>query len=175
MTTLAAVDLRIVLVEPRRMRDRAHDLLAEEDDLARALDVLRPAATYEFAQPGISFYGTGGVALGATNRRDGTLGSFVLGLFVIFAYYVIMFTAQSLTKGFWIPAWLSMWTPNIFLGIAGVMLLIFRARSADQPIRISLPRWFPRRRRSDDPADAPVAKEWPKNDGWVIGKRTVSM
>ncbi len=28
---------RIVLVEPRRMRDRAADLLAEEDDLARAL------------------------------------------------------------------------------------------------------------------------------------------
>ena len=28
---------RVVLVEPRRMRDRADDLLAEEDDLAKAL------------------------------------------------------------------------------------------------------------------------------------------
>ena len=28
---------KVVLVEPRRMRDRANDLLAEEDDLARAL------------------------------------------------------------------------------------------------------------------------------------------
>jgi serine/threonine protein kinase/tetratricopeptide (TPR) repeat protein len=31
----------------------------------RAIDVLRPAATYEFAQPGISFFGAGGVAFGA--------------------------------------------------------------------------------------------------------------
>ena len=28
---------KVVLIEPRRMRDRAQDLLAEEDDLARAL------------------------------------------------------------------------------------------------------------------------------------------
>ena len=28
---------KVVLVEPRRMRDRADDLLAEEDDLARSL------------------------------------------------------------------------------------------------------------------------------------------
>ena len=35
------------------------------NDPARALEVLRPAATYEFAQPGTSFYGVGGVAFGA--------------------------------------------------------------------------------------------------------------
>lgn len=114
-----------------------------------------------------------GLALGASNRKDGKLAAFVLGIAVIFAYYVIMFTAQSLTKGFWIPAWLSMWTPNIFLGIAGVMLLIFRARSADQPIRISLPRWFPRRRRSDDPADAPVATATPAASTTSAGKSAV--
>jgi len=34
-------------------------------DPTRAIEVLRPAATYEFAQPGISFYGAGGVAFGA--------------------------------------------------------------------------------------------------------------
>jgi tetratricopeptide (TPR) repeat protein len=34
-------------------------------DPARAIEVLRPAATYEFAQPGISFFGAGGVAFGA--------------------------------------------------------------------------------------------------------------
>ncbi len=32
-----AAPLHIVLIEPRRMRDRARDLIAEEDDLARAL------------------------------------------------------------------------------------------------------------------------------------------
>ena len=85
-----------------------------------------------------------GLALGASNRKDGKLAAFVLGIAVIFAYYVLMFTAQSLTKGFWIPAWLSMWVPNIVLGVAGVVLLISRARSADQPIRIPLPAWLSR-------------------------------
>ena len=35
------------------------------NDPSRAIELLRPAATYEFAQPGISFYGAGGVAFGA--------------------------------------------------------------------------------------------------------------
>jgi serine/threonine protein kinase/tetratricopeptide (TPR) repeat protein len=34
-------------------------------DPSHAIELLRPAATYEFAQPGISFYGAGGVAFGA--------------------------------------------------------------------------------------------------------------
>ena len=37
LTDVLPEGARIVLVEPRRMRDRAADLLAEEDDLARAL------------------------------------------------------------------------------------------------------------------------------------------
>ena len=87
-----------------------------------------------------------GVALGTSNRKDGKLAAFVLGIGVIFAYYVIMFMAQSLTKGFWIPAWLAMWIPDLVLGAAGVCLLVRRARSADQPIRIPLPAWLRRRR-----------------------------
>ena len=81
-----------------------------------------------------------GLALGASSRKDGKLASFVLGIGVIFVYYVVMFMAQAMTKGYIIPAWLSMWLPDIVLGIAGVALLVSRARSADQPIRISLPR-----------------------------------
>ena len=95
-----------------------------------------------------------GLALGASNRKDGKLAAFVLGIAVIFAYYVIMFTAEALTKGFWIPAWLSMWLPNMLLGAAGVFLLINRARSADQPIRISLPAFVARWRREDPAGDA---------------------
>lgn len=37
LTDVAPSSAKVVLVEPRRMRDRANDLLAEEDDLARAL------------------------------------------------------------------------------------------------------------------------------------------
>lgn len=99
-----------------------------------------------------------GLALGASNRKDGKLASFVLGIAVIFAYYVIMFTAQSLTKGFWIPAWLSMWLPNLILGPIGLLLLMSRARSADQPIRIPIPAWVPRI-RSGPAADTMVPGE----------------
>jgi eukaryotic-like serine/threonine-protein kinase len=35
------------------------------NDPARAIEVLKPAATYEFAQPGISFFGSGGGSFGA--------------------------------------------------------------------------------------------------------------
>jgi lipopolysaccharide export LptBFGC system permease protein LptF len=65
-----------------------------------------------------------GLALGASNRKDGKLASFVLGIGVIFVYYVLMFTAQAMTKGhIMVPAWLAMWVPNIVLGAAGVALL----------------------------------------------------
>jgi LPS export ABC transporter permease LptF/LPS export ABC transporter permease LptG len=94
-----------------------------------------------------------GLALGASNRKDGKLAAFVLGIAVIFGYYVIMFTAEALTKGFWVPAWLSMWIPNILLGAAGVFLLINRARSADQPIRLPVPKWLMRWRRDQDAVD----------------------
>jgi LPS export ABC transporter permease LptF/LPS export ABC transporter permease LptG len=91
-----------------------------------------------------------GLALGASNRKDGKMASFVLGIGIVFAYYVIMFTAQALTKGFWIPAGLATWLPNIVLGAAGVLLLVSRARSADQPIRIPLPAWVVARLRGDE-------------------------
>jgi LPS export ABC transporter permease LptF/LPS export ABC transporter permease LptG len=94
-----------------------------------------------------------GVALGASHRKDGKLGAFVLGIAVIFAYYVIMFTAESLTKGGWIAAWLAMWIPDIVLGAAGVLLLIRRARSADQPIRVVMPAWL-RRATAPQASDA---------------------
>ena len=40
-----------------------------------------------------------GLALGLTVARDGKLAGFVVGIAVIFAYYILMFLAESLTKG----------------------------------------------------------------------------
>jgi len=89
-----------------------------------------------------------GLALGVSNRKDGKLASFVLGIGIIFIYYVIMFTAQAMTKGKLVPAWLSMWLPNIVLGIAGIWLLVSRTRGVERPMRWPRLSWLRIRRPS---------------------------
>jgi LPS export ABC transporter permease LptG/LPS export ABC transporter permease LptF len=86
-----------------------------------------------------------GLGLGVTNRKDGKLASFVLGFAVIFAYYVVLWTCRSLAKSGRLAPELSPWMPNILLGAAGVVLFFWRARSADQPIRFSIPTFWKRR------------------------------
>ena len=51
LTDLLPPDALVVLVEPKRLRDRAADVVAEEDDLARTLAVTWGATTAEGASP----------------------------------------------------------------------------------------------------------------------------
>jgi len=86
-----------------------------------------------------------GLALGATNTKGGKLASFVLGFGVIFVYYVLLWAFQSLAKtGRFSPEW-APWIPNLLMGTLAVALIAWRARSADQPIRLSLPAFWRRR------------------------------
>ncbi len=99
-------------------------------------------------------FGILGLALGASHRRDGRLASFVVGIAIIFAYYVIMFTAQAMTKGHLLPAWSAMWWPNFILGGLAIWLLFSRARSADQPFRFpTILGWLPNRTTPSDPSN----------------------
>ena len=97
-----------------------------------------------------------GVALGVSNRKDGKLAGFVVGIGVIFVYYMLLWTARAgaISGKLW-PTF-APWIPNIVLGIVGVTLVFWRAGSADQPIRISLPT-LPRRRSKATVADARAA------------------
>ena len=101
------------------------------------------------------------VGLGVTNRKDGKLASFVLGLAVIFAYYVIMFGAEAMAKGALIPAWSAMWIPNFVLGALGIALLIARTRGVDYTMRFRLPswRWPFGEAAGDSPADETVRRD----------------
>ena len=82
-----------------------------------------------------------GVALGLTVARDGKLAGFVVGIAVIFAYYIFLYLAQSITKGYYsgpdggaqplLVAQLSRWWPNIVLLPFGLLALIWRARWAE--------------------------------------------
>ena len=93
-----------------------------------------------------------GVALGASNRKEGKLGSFALGTGVVFVYYVLLYTSRAgaLAGRLW-PT-VAPWLVNVILGAAGIALVLWRAGSADQPVRLSLTFW--RRHRQRPIADA---------------------
>jgi LPS export ABC transporter permease LptG/LPS export ABC transporter permease LptF len=84
-------------------------------------------------------FGLIGLALGATNRRDAKLASFVVGVAVIFAYYLLLWFGQSLVRGQRIPSPLAAWLANLVLGTLGILLLRWRDRVADRPIPVPLP------------------------------------
>ena len=81
-----------------------------------------------------------GLALGLTVAREGKLAGFVVGIAVIFAYYVLLYLAESVAKGYyqgtgahgalWV-AHLTRWVPNLILLPLGIAALIWRARWAE--------------------------------------------
>jgi len=89
-------------------------------------------------------FGLIGLALGATNRRDGKLASFVIGVAIIFVYYILLWLGQALAKGQVIAPWLAAWLPNLVLGALGLLLFRWRGRAADRPIQVPLPQFIRR-------------------------------
>lgn len=81
-----------------------------------------PVACLVFALMGLGF--------GLSARRGGKLAAFALGAGVIFAYYLVMYQARSLSLGGRFPAWLAAWLPNIALGPVGVLVAWRRTRWA---------------------------------------------
>jgi LPS export ABC transporter permease LptG/LPS export ABC transporter permease LptF len=80
-----------------------------------------------------------GLGLGLTNRRDGKLAGFVLGFGVIMAYYFVLWTSRALALGGRISPTFAPWIANVVLGGVGIILVVWRARSADRPLRITVP------------------------------------
>jgi len=69
------------------------------------------------------------LSLGVTNRKEGKLASFAVGIAVIFAYYIIMFGAKAMAKGALVSPHIAMWLPNAILGLVGALLLWPKTRS----------------------------------------------
>jgi LPS export ABC transporter permease LptG/LPS export ABC transporter permease LptF len=84
-------------------------------------------------------FGVIGLALGLTVAREGKLAAFVVGTLVIFAYYIVMFLSESLTKGHYLNMYVSRWVPNILLGAFGVVALIWRARFVEGRLPFKIP------------------------------------
>ena len=120
-------------------------------------------------------FGVIGVALGLSVARDGKLAGFVVGIAVIFAYYILLYLAQGVTRGYYsgalggtrplLVAQLSRWTPNIVLLPFGILALIWRARWAEGrlPFRSivkmsgAVKAWIDRRRSMAD-GSAPASR-----------------
>ena len=121
-TTNAKGDLRGLPVRSAGDRPRSRDLFPapgpaegrERADHRRVAAARRPSWSAQGQSPhnelikihqkfsipvACLVFGLIGIALGATNRRDGALGSFALGLVVIFLYYMPMYLGPALTKG----------------------------------------------------------------------------
>jgi LPS export ABC transporter permease LptF/LPS export ABC transporter permease LptG len=87
-----------------------------------------------------------GLALGASNHRGGRLASFVFGFGVILVNYLLLFGARSVALGGRLaPEW-APWVPDIVMGIAAAVLMAWRIRAGDQPIRFTIPRFWRSRR-----------------------------
>jgi LPS export ABC transporter permease LptG/LPS export ABC transporter permease LptF len=97
-----------------------------------------------------------GLALGASNRKDGRLGSFVLGFVVILVYYVLLYGARGFaTGGRLAPEW-APWVPNLVMLAAGIAMMAWRIRAADQPIRFTVPAFWRREPVTPSAGSPPV-------------------
>ncbi len=85
-----------------------------------------------------------GVALGATSRKDGRLASFALGTAVVFVYYVLLYSSRAAALAGRLPPALAPWVVNVVLGAVGIALVLWRAGSSDQAVRIDIPTFWRR-------------------------------
>ena len=108
-----------------------------------------------------------GAAFGISNRKDGRLASFALGIGVIFAYYIVMYTGEAMAMGQRMSPQLARWLPNIVLGTAGILLVWWRTGRTDRrlPGAALAARLLPRRPPSAGAAAEASAADVPRAPG----------
>jgi LPS export ABC transporter permease LptG/LPS export ABC transporter permease LptF len=83
------------------------------------------------------------LGMGVSHRRDGRLAAFVLGIGVVFVYWMLMYMSESIAKAGLLPywfAWLAMWVPNIVIALWGLVLIVRKLRAPEESsLRFALP------------------------------------
>ncbi len=86
-------------------------------------------------------FGILGVVLGFSRQRGGGRATgFAVSIGVILIFYVLIKNGEEAAGAGQIPAWLSMWLPNLALGSVGLALLV--RRNKDKPLLGPLDRWI---------------------------------
>ena len=99
-------------------------------------------------------FGLIGLAFGLSNRRERKISSFVVGIGVIFVYYVWMYVAEAAAKGFLVSPHFAMWLPNLALGLPALFFVWRRVFSVgDRLIPLS---WDPRSTAGASSQPSPV-------------------
>ena len=100
------------------------------------------------------------LALGMSSRKDGRLAGFVLGVFVVLAYYILLYGARALAMGGRITPELAPWAPNVVMLTLGIAMFARRVRGRAPHVAITVPSWIPFRRTSPE-ADSSGAPATP--------------
>ena len=82
-----------------------------------------------------------GLAMGLHTRKEGKLASMVLGLGVVFIYYVLMTVATAWTKSHLIPPASARWIPDLALAPVGLAALWWRKRATGTRLTLPRPDW----------------------------------
>ncbi len=87
----------------------------------------------KFALPAACLvYGLLALPLGIQKARGGRGTGFGLSLAVIIVHYLLMSNGEEAARYGRIPAWLSMWLPNMLLGTVGLILML--RKNEDRPL-----------------------------------------
>ena len=84
-------------------------------------------------------FGAIGLGFGVSGARNGRLGAFVIGLGVIFAYYLLLYLSRSLVKAQVVPAAFGPWAPNMVIAAFGALVVRTTGRWSGRAGRVWLP------------------------------------
>ena len=105
------------------------------------------------------------LALGVSNRKDGHLASFAIGFIVVFTYYVLLYMARAAAIGGVLKPDIAPWISPMVLGVIGVVLTIWRARSIDRPMFVN---WSMARAAANDADADPAVPAEPPRAGLLV-------